>query len=74
MNAIVEVATAKVVAQTEKVVVSSYVVIDTAIYIAKVMTQVVVTSTLRVLSLGGHSLSAVAPDFNINFGGTAEAA
>jgi hypothetical protein len=72
MNANVEVATAGVVAQTQKVVISSYRIMVT--FFIKVMTSVVVTSTLRVLSLGGHSLSAITPDINTNFGGTAEAA
>lgn len=65
MNAIVEVATPKVVAQTEEVTV---LVMVTAIL--EVASRVVATSPLRVLSIAGTSISAVSPDYNF-IGGTA---
>lgn len=65
MNAIVEVATPKVVAQTEEVTV---LVIVTAIL--EVFAPKVATSTPRVLSIAGTSISAVSPDYNFD-GGTA---
>lgn len=68
MNAIVEVATPKVVAQTEKVTVLVMV-----IAIPKVSARKVATSAVRVLSIAGSSISAVSPDYNF-IGGTAKAA
>lgn len=68
MNAIVEVATAEVVAKTDHVVVFT-----TAPVSVKVVTTKVATSTKRVLSIAGTSISAVAPDYNF-MEGTALAA
>lgn len=67
MNAYVEVATAEVVAQTEGMVVFT-----TAPVFLEVVAKVA-TSTRRVLSIAGTSISAVAPD-HIFEGGTALAA
>lgn len=68
MNAYVEVATPKVVAKTETVVV-----IAIAPVVLEVVTPKVATSTRRVPSIAGTSISAVSPDYNF-IGGTAKAA
>lgn len=70
MNAIVEVATAEVVADAAETLV-----IATAPVLLEVVTpNKVATSTKRVLSIAGTSISAVAPD-NFNYlGGLANAA
>ena len=65
MNAYVEVATAEVVAQTAAVVVFA-----TIVRFIKVAITKVATSTKRVLSIAGTSISAVAPDYTL-IGGTA---
>ena len=67
MNAIVEVEAAKVEAQ------STDVTVHTVSIIAEVKAPVASTSTLRVVSISGHSISAVAPD-HIFEGGLATAA
>lgn len=66
MNAYVEVATAEVVAKTEKVLV----LVTRAFVSIKATIPVVVASTKRVLSIAGTSISAVSPDY-ILIGGTA---
>lgn len=68
MNAYVEVATAETVAQTVAAVVTTIL-----RNILEVIIPVVATSTKRVLSIAGSSISAVAPDHNFK-GGTALAA
>lgn len=65
MNAIVEVATAEVATQANDVV------ITTAPVMLTVVTPKVAASTLRVVSISGHSISAVAPDANILLEGLA---
>lgn len=70
MNAIVEVATLEVVAQTNEVVATAF-----ANYLPVEVTTPVATSTLRaVISVGSHSISAVAPDAHTFEGGLALAA
>lgn len=70
MNAIVEVATAEVVAQTAPVLV--FAISNPAL--SQVFTpNRVATSPMRVLSIAGTSISAVSPDYNF-IGGTALAA
>ena len=66
MDAYVEVATAETVAKTEKVLV----LVTRAFGFAKVAIAKVATSTKRVLSIAGTSISAVAPDYTF-IGGTA---
>lgn len=56
MNAIVEVATAEVVAKTNEVKA-----LVTRVFVQAVIAKVA-ASTLRVPTLGSHSISAVAPD------------
>lgn len=68
MNAIVEVATPKMVAKTESVQVFT-----SAPVFGKVVTLKVATSPSRVPSIAGTSISAVSPDYNF-IGGTAKAA
>lgn len=68
MNAIVEVATPTVVAKTDGPVV----LVTIAPVFEKVATKVA-TSTKRVLSIAGTSISAVSPDYDF-IGGTALAA
>jgi len=58
MNALVEVETAQVAVQSTDVEVTALPIVT-----AKVQTPVVSTSTLRVISQGSHSISAVAPDY-----------
>lgn len=65
MNAFVEVATAEVVAKTAAVVV-----FVTIVRFIKVAITKVATSTKRVLSIAGTSISAVSPDYTL-IGGTA---
>jgi len=66
MDAIVEVATAKMVVKAEEVTVVTTVIPS----LTKVSIRKVVTSTKRVLSIAGSSISAVAPDYTL-IGGTA---
>lgn len=68
MDAIVEVATAKMVAQTGEVTAVAKTVMVFAI--AKVAIREVATFTKHVLSIAGTSISAVSPD-NSLIGGTA---
>lgn len=69
MNAIVEVETAQVSHKA-----SEPVVIVTVARNLEVQAPVVSTSTLRVISQGSHSISAVAPDAHTFKGGLALAA
>lgn len=66
MNAIVEVATAETVAGTQRIVV----LVTKVFSRIKVAIAKVVTSTKRVTSIAGTSISAVSPDY-ILIGGTA---
>lgn len=69
MNAVVEVATAQVVAEAKKVVTS----VSSNDYRRVEVPAQVATSTTHVPTLGSHSISAVAPDSNFQIGGLARA-
>lgn len=57
MDAVVEVATAGVAAKVVSAVINAV-----RTFLSDALSQVVVTFTTRVLSMGSHSISAVAPD------------
>ncbi len=69
LNAVVEVATAQAVATVSEVVAFASV----RNYLPLEVPASVVTSTTPVLSLGSHSISAVAPDAYFKTGGLAVA-
>lgn len=69
MNAVVEVATVVVVAEVSEVAP-----VTTAAYFPlEVPTPVATSTTHAVLSMGNHSISAVAPDAYFQIGGLAKA-